>query len=95
MTFDVKHAFESDSGKNNLAQKLYDNFKDRITEIHLSGYNPQATKHEHRPLVETKQNEIIEFVKDKQHIPMIIESDCQDALQMKAEYEYIKNLLTT
>lgn len=91
MTFDVKHAFES--GGEKLAEDIYKTFEDRIGEIHLSGYNPNATKHEHRPLVAMNQPEIVNFVKDKQHIPIIIESDCEDAAQMKVEYEYIKNLL--
>lgn len=93
MTFDVKHAFES--GGQKLAKDLYETFKNRIVEIHLSGYNPNATKHEHKPLVITNQSEIVNFVKDKQHLPIIIESDCESPEQMKEEYEYVKNLLTT
>jgi sugar phosphate isomerase/epimerase len=91
MTFDVKHAFES--GGKKLAEDLYETFKDKIVEIHLSGYNPRATKHEHRPLIETRQTEILDFVKDKQHLPIIIESDCESAGQMKTEFEYIKESL--
>ncbi|MDD5489146.1 MAG: hypothetical protein PHP25_00485 [Candidatus Moranbacteria bacterium] len=93
MTFDVKHAFESNGERKNLPEELCEAFKEKIVEIHLSGYNPQVTKHEHRPLVETLQDEIIDFVKDKQHLPIIIESDCESAGQMKAEYEYVKNIL--
>ncbi len=93
MTFDVKHAFESSGERKNLPEELYEAFKDRIAEIHLSGYNPKAKKHEHPPLVKTKQTEIVDFVKDKWHLPIIIESDCESVEQMKEEYEYINNLL--
>ena len=93
MTFDVKHAFESSGERKNLPEELYAAFKDKIVEIHLSGYDPQATKHEHKPLVTTNQPEIVNFVKDKQHLPIIIESDCESVEQMKVEYEYIKNIL--
>jgi hypothetical protein len=93
MTFDIKHAFESDFGRDNLAQELYDSYKEKIVEIHLSGYNPKTNKHEHKPLSATNQPEIVNFAKDKQHIPMIIESDCENPEQMKMEYEYIKNIL--
>lgn len=93
MTFDVKHAFESNSERINLPRELYEEFKERIVEIHLSGYDSQATKHEHKPLVATNQPKIVNFVKDKQHLPIIIESDCENVEQMKAEYEYIKNIL--
>lgn len=93
MTFDVKHAFESNGERKNLPEELYAAFKDKIAEIHLSGYNPNATKHEHKPLVITNQSEIVNFVKNKQHLPIIIESDCTDVEQMKREYEYIKGLL--
>lgn len=93
MTFDVKHAFESNSERKNLPEELYAAFKDKIVEIHLSGFNPNAIKHAHPPLVETKQDEIIDFVKNKQRLPIIIESDCESVEQMQAEYKYIKNIL--
>ena len=93
MTLDVKHAFESNSGRKDLPAELYEAFEDKIVEIHLSGYNPNAKKHEHKPLIVTNHPEIVNFVKDKQHIPIIIESDCEDVEQMKAEFEYIKKIL--
>ncbi|MFA5926167.1 MAG: hypothetical protein WC831_04490 [Parcubacteria group bacterium] len=94
MTFDVKHAFESSAERKNLPEEIWQQYKKIIVELHISGYNPQATKHEHKPLATTKQTEIVNFVKDKQHLPIIIESNCESVEQMKEEYEYIKNLLT-
>jgi len=93
MTFDIKHAFESNLEGDKLPQEIYDNFKDKIVEIHLSGFDPHVKKHEHKPLVETNQPEIVNFLKNKLDIPIIIESDCKDIKQMKIELNYIKKLL--
>jgi len=67
MVLDLMHCYTNDKSMN-LARELSVNFKDKIKEIHLSGFD----KH-HAPLYKTKQTEIIEAIPDK-NLPIIIES---------------------
>ena len=86
MVLDVNHCYVNDNTMK-LAVDFYDNFKDRIKEIHLSGYE---THHEN--LYKTKQIEIIKAIPDF-NIPIIIESQ-QDSLEdIVNEYNYIISAL--
>lgn len=67
MILDVNHVYSNDPLME-LAKGFYAKFKDRISQIHLSGYTGY-----HDPLFQTKQDEIIRAIQDF-NIPIIIES---------------------
>ena len=73
-----------------LAENFINELKDRIKEIHLSGY-----KVFHDPLHRTKQTEIINYCKNLD-VPIIIESTFErsdSAEDVKKEFDYIlKNM---
>jgi len=72
MVLDLTHSYTSDSSMK-LAENLYDNFADRIYEIHLSGYFVQdGDGQTHSSLFITKQEEILMSVPLNK--PVIIES---------------------
>jgi len=89
LVLDVGHVNSNDKTMI-LAEELIRAFRDRIVEIHLSGYEKF-----HDPLHRTKQIEIIDCCKDL-FVPIIIESvfDPNDGLEgVKRELDYIlKNL---
>lgn len=89
LVLDVGHVNSNDKTMV-LAEELIKAFRDRIVEIHLSGYEKF-----HDPLHLTEQVEIIECCKDL-FVPIIIESvfDPSDGLEgVKKELDYIlKNL---
>ncbi len=86
MVLDVNHAYKTyESPK--LADELSVAFKDKIAEIHLSGY-----EFFHDLLYQTKQLDIIQSIPDK-NLPIIIESYCVTIENMKKEYEYVKQNL--
>jgi len=86
MTLDINHCYVNDPTLK-LAEDLWDEFKDRISHFHLSGY-----KERHDPLVATNQTKFIDFVKDKDR-PIIIESVCKDKDQAKKEFNFIVDYL--
>lgn len=84
MTLDLNHVFTNDITLK-LADEFYKEFGDRISEIHLSGFEKL-----HEPLYKTKQLEIINKVEP--NIPIIVES-VMDQNEIKNEKDYIlKNL---
>ena len=88
LVLDLNHCYVND-GTLQLAADIYSAFKDRIVQLHLSGF-----KTLHDPLHETGQLEIIKAVPDK-NLPIIIEGYLPTAEGIRAEYEYVtSNLLT-
>lgn len=86
VTLDINHCYCNDPTLK-LADDLFNEFKDRISHFHLSGYEKR-----HEPLTRTKQTEFIDFVKDKDK-PIIIESVCADLAEAKEEFNFIKDCL--
>lgn len=86
VTLDINHCYVNDPTLK-LAEDLWNEFKDRISHFHLSGYEGR-----HDPLLVTNQTEFIDFVKGKNK-PIIIESVCQDLDQAKKEFDYITGYL--
>lgn len=86
MVLDLNHCYTVDPSMN-LAREFYENFKDRISEIHLSGFETF-----HDPLYKTEQLEIIQAIPDK-NLPIIIEAGQNSVEDIKNEFNYIiKNL---
>jgi hypothetical protein len=86
MVLDVNHAYKTYNSPK-LTTELSAAFRDRISEIHLSGYDTF-----HDPLYRTKQLDIIQSVPSKK-LPIIIESGCDTIEDMEKEYDYIKQNL--
>lgn len=89
MVLDVGHCNVNDKTMG-LAYEFIAELKDRIKEIHLSGYEVF-----HDPLHRTKQAEIIESCK-KLDVPIIIESTFEetDGVEgIKKEFDYILDVL--
>jgi hypothetical protein len=79
---DINHVFTVDKSLNRV-NIFYKEFKDKIKEIHLSGF-----REIHDPLYLTKQDEIIKAIPDKR-LPIIIESFKSPYLDLdKAEKEF-------
>lgn len=89
LVLDLNHCFTNDKTMK-LADEFIKSFKDKICEIHLSGYKDKNNLHV--PLHKTRQVNIIKVVPNKR-IPIIIESECKDFNEAKKEYFYIKNYL--
>jgi hypothetical protein len=89
LALDLGHCNANDKSMH-LAGDLISNFKDKIREIHLSGY-----ENFHDPLYRTRQAEIIHYCK-MLNAPIIIEStfDAVDGVEgVKKELGYvIRNL---
>jgi hypothetical protein len=83
---DVNHCYTNDKTMK-LANYFYVKFKDKISEIHLSGFEVF-----HEPLFKTKQIEILDAV-PRENIPIIIESMCNNIDEMREELKYIKDYL--
>ncbi|OGF26817.1 hypothetical protein A2331_05680 [Candidatus Falkowbacteria bacterium RIFOXYB2_FULL_34_18] len=81
---DVNHCKANDPSMG-LAQDFIDSFKDRIVEIHVSGFRVY-----HYPIYKTKQTEILDAIHNP-NLPMIIESACKSEQDAKNEIEYIKS----
>ncbi len=92
MTLDVNHCFTNDPTLT-LAHDLWKNFKKRIDHFHLSGYGGIENELRHVPLFLTKQNQLIDFVIDKD-LPIIIESVCRDLKEAESEFKLIKKYLS-
>jgi len=85
LTLDLNHCYVNDQ-KMELANDFWDKFKDKIAEFHLSGYKNSTNNH--WPLFKTKQDIIIDFLKDKKR-PIIIESVFEEFAEAAKEIEYI------
>jgi hypothetical protein len=86
MVLDLNHCFSNDKTMK-LAEDFIGEFKDRIAEIHLSGFVDY-----HEPLYKTKQNIIMDFCK-KIDVPIIIESTFDSVDEVEKEFEYISKYL--
>jgi hypothetical protein len=86
MVLDLNHCYTNDPSMR-LAQEISETFKNRIAEIHLSGF-----EYRHEPLFKTKQLEILEAIPDK-NLPIIIESGCETIEELKKEYAYVRTFL--
>lgn len=86
IVLDINHCYTNDKTMK-LARKFYKNFKNKIYEIHLSGYISL-----HEPLFKTRQIKILKAIPDNK-LPIIIESECKSLDEVKKEYHYIKNYL--
>lgn len=84
MVLDVNHSYKTYKS-DRLARELSAVFRDKISEIHLSGYDTF-----HDSLFQTKQLDIIHSVPSLE-LPIIIESGCNTVEDMKTEYKYIKD----
>lgn len=85
LVLDVNHICTNDASME-LAKGFYDKFKDRIVEIHLSGYAGY-----HDPLFQTKQVDIIKAIQNLK-TPIIIESVLLPE-DLEKERKYILNHL--
>lgn len=81
MVLDMNHMYTNDHTMQ-LGKDLYNNFKDRIAQIHLSGFEKI-----HEPLFKTKQKQIIDAIPDKL-LPLIVESTMKPQ-EIKKERKYI------
>jgi sugar phosphate isomerase/epimerase len=91
MTMDINHCFTNDPTLK-LAHNLWKNFKKRIDHFHLSGYENNNSRWRHVSLFLTKQNQLIDFVADK-NLPIIIEGVCQSLKEARKEINFIKDRL--
>jgi hypothetical protein len=83
---DLQHCYTIDKSMK-LALKFVKKFKNKIKEIHISGYH---NKYNHFPLFKTKQNKIIINELKTLNKPIIIESDLSDFNEGEKELSYIK-----
>lgn len=90
LVLDITHSFIIDKSGKNFNQ-LYNNLKNKIAYIHLSGFN--FNEKEHRPLFLTKQKKILKMAAKIKKIPIIIESVVYKKEQLSIEFKYIKNNL--
>lgn len=88
MVLDLNHCFTNDPTMH-LATEMIDAFRDRIMEIHLSGFESF-----HEPLFKTQQKEILEHIFDQQ-LPIILEAELENEDEAQKEFEYVKNYLNS
>jgi hypothetical protein len=86
LVLDLNHCYSNDTSMR-LAEELIEKFRDKIAEVHLSGY----TKY-HEPLYQTKQEAILQFCRQTK-APIIIESTFTSPAEVEKEMDYIKNFL--
>jgi hypothetical protein len=86
MVLDLNHCYSNDTSMQ-IAEEFIEKFKDRIAEIHLSGYAGY-----HEPLYQTKQEIIMQFCK-KIQAPIIIESTFNSPDEAEKEIAYIREFL--
>jgi len=87
---DLNHCYTHDKTMK-LAQDFYNNFKDRISHFHLSGFG--GSKNDHIPLYKTKQLEIIKAIPNLD-LPIMLESVCKNIEEAKKEIEYVRSVLS-
>ncbi|PKM91292.1 hypothetical protein CVU82_01690 [Candidatus Falkowbacteria bacterium HGW-Falkowbacteria-1] len=91
LTLDLNHCYDNDETMI-LAEDFQDEFKDKIVEYHISGYDKEK---KHTTLFDkSEQIRIINSIKFK-NIPIIIESCFNKAYDVKKEYKYIEDCLRT
>jgi hypothetical protein len=88
ITLDLNHIYDNDKSLK-LAEAFQNKFKKEIVEYHVSGYNK---KDKHVPIFKTKQVEILKTLKFK-NLPVIIESDFNNFLSIRKEYNFINKYL--
>jgi len=86
LVLDLNHCYTNDKTMK-LARDIIGQFKDRIAEIHLSGY-----VNLHEPLFQTKQNFILDYCKEID-TPIVVESVFDSVDDVAKEYKYIKEYL--
>lgn len=86
LVLDLNHCYTNDKTMK-LARDMIDQFKNKISEIHLSGYINL-----HDPLFQTKQNFILDYCKETD-VPIVIESVLDSVNDAEKEYKYIKEYL--
>ena len=86
MVLDVNHCMTNDPSMQ-LAYDMNEKFKERIKEIHLSGFETF-----HELLYKTEQQEILSAIPDK-NLPIIIESGCETIEDVEKEFAYVKEYL--
>jgi hypothetical protein len=86
MVFDINHCLTNDPSLF-LAKEMAEQFEDRITEVHLSGFESS-----HELLHITEQLEILQAIPNK-NLPIIIEGVCESEEEAKKEFAYIKKYL--
>ncbi len=86
LILDLNHCYTNDKTMD-LAGKMYSKFKNKICELHISGYINKKENHE--PLYITKQKEIINSIPNKS-LPIIIESVCLNKDIARYEIKYLK-----
>jgi len=91
LALDVNHCYTNDKTLR-LLLDFYKNFKDRICEIHMSGFNSFSEYHE--PLCITKQNKFLTLIPEIKNFPIIIESKCTNKKGAEKELKYIKKFLS-
>lgn len=87
MVLDVNHVWTNDRSMA-LARELYNEFSERIAEVHISGFTKL-----HDPLFVTEQSEIIRAVEDTS-VPLIIESQMNTVEDLQNEIAYITKVLS-
>lgn len=80
---DIQHCYVNDNSLD-LVNDMYNNFKDRLIEYHISGTKDKK----HNLLYKQNQNKIIEAVFNID-IPIIIESPVESIDQLEFELKYI------
>lgn len=90
MVIDVQKAFTLDP-THTLSDNFYDEYQDALTHYQTSG-SDRSSVPPHRPLHQTKQDDLILRIQDKNK-PIIVESVFASPDDAKKEYEYIQNLL--
>jgi len=86
LVLDLNHCYTNDKTMK-LADDIISQFKNRIAEIHISGYVDY-----HDPLFQTKQNFILDYC-NKVDVPIVIESVFDNVDDVAKEYKYIKKYL--
>jgi len=89
MLLDLLHCCSIDTSLNNV-RKMYNEFKSRIIEFHISGQGNKPGLH--RPLYRNKQDEIINAIPEG-NIPIIIESVVMKSEDIIKEVNYIRKKL--
>lgn len=83
LTLDLQHCFTNDSTMK-LANTFQEEFRDRIVEYHISGYEERFI---HYPLFKTKQDIIIQSLKYKE-LPIILEGTFDEIGEHNRELKY-------
>lgn len=85
---DIQHCFTNDPSYN-LANDFLETYNERITHVHLSGYDKV---HHHWGLFRTRQQELVRQAHRSQK-PIIIESRVLCVEELSCELDYVKQLL--